>query len=101
MAVRRRACAHVLLGEQHGDACRGERADELEDLGAITGARPSVGSSSSIRRRLGHQAAADREHLLLAAGQRAGELRLALAQPRKEFVDALDAAASSAGGRAR
>ena len=34
--------------------------------------------------RLGHQAAADREHLLLAAGQRAGALALPFGEPRED-----------------
>ena len=40
----------------------------------IRGARPSDGSSSSSTRGIGHQRAADREHLLLAAGEQAGAL---------------------------
>ena len=40
----------------------------------MAGARPSEGSSNMISSRLAHQAAADRQHLLLAAGQRAGRL---------------------------
>ena len=43
------------------------------------GARPSEGSSNMISSRLAHQAAADGEHLLLAARQRAGGLVRALA----------------------
>ena len=38
--------------------------------------------------RVGHQRAADRQHLLLAAGQRLGALVAALVQPRKQFIDA-------------
>ena len=38
--------------------------------------------------RAGHQRAADREHLLLAAGEQAGALGPALAQDREQLVDA-------------
>ena len=37
--------------------------------------------------RVGDERASDREHLLLAAGQRAGELPAAFRQPGKELVD--------------
>jgi hypothetical protein len=40
--------------------------------------------------RIAHQRAPDCEHLLLAAGERAGKLRVALAQPRKHGVNPLD-----------
>src|SRR5579863_1421159 len=40
--------------------------------------------------RVAHQRAADRQHLLLAAGERAGELRMALAQLWKQLVNPLD-----------
>ncbi len=44
----------------------------------ICGARPSDGSSISSTRGLPHQGAADRQHLLLAAGQMRGDLVLSL-----------------------
>ena len=47
------------------------------------GASPSDGSSRSIRTGVGHQRAADRQHLLLAAAQRARQLRTPLGQDRK------------------
>ena len=40
--------------------------------------------------RRGHQRPADRQHLLLAARQGAGLLRLALAEPREQAVDPLE-----------
>ena len=43
--------------------------------------------------RLGHQRAAHREHLLLAAGHRARLLRLALLQAREQLEDALEVVA--------
>ena len=52
----------------------------------IFGARPNDGSSSSSSLGAEHQRAADRQHLLLAARQRAGLLVAALAEPRKARV---------------
>src|SRR5260370_17980108 len=40
--------------------------------------------------RITHQRAPDREHLLFASRERAGILRVALAQPRKQGVNPLD-----------
>ena len=40
--------------------------------------------------RLGHQRAADRAHLLLAAGQRAGQLLAAVLQARKQAVNPIE-----------
>ena len=40
--------------------------------------------------RIGHQRAADRQHLLLAAGQRHAHVAAALGEPRKQRVDFLD-----------
>src|SRR3546814_4173340 len=42
------------------------------------------------QRRLAHQRAADRQHLLLAAGQGAAALRLALLQPREQLEHHLE-----------
>jgi hypothetical protein len=49
----------------------------------------SFGSPISARR-LGHQRAADREHLLLAAAQRAGDLFFAFFQSRKNSEDVVE-----------
>src|SRR5207244_6514744 len=46
-----------------------------------------------------HESSADGEHLLLAAGQRAGELRAALAEHREEPVDAGEALGALRPGR--
>ena len=54
--------------------------------------------------RLGHQAAADREHLLLAAGQRSGALALPFGKPREDREHAVAVArrgAPTRGGRRR
>ena len=65
-----------------------------------TGARPSEGSSKHDEARLPHQAAGDRQHLLLAAGERAGALPPPLGEPREERQHALERRLG-AGARAR
>ena len=57
----------------------------------ITGASPSVGSSSSSRLRAGAQDAADRQHLLLAAGKLGALAPAPLLQVREQLVDLVDA----------
>ncbi len=54
------------------------------------GARPSDGSSSRSDARLRHQRPADREHLLLAAGERARRLAQPLLQAREQGEDPLE-----------
>ena len=49
----------------------------------MSGASPRLGSSSSSSARLRHQRAAERQHLALAARQRAGELAPALGEARE------------------
>ena len=61
---------------------------------------PIDGSSSSSSFGSRHQRAADREHLLLAAGHRARLLLLALLQPREQLEDAV-AGRSSITSRSR
>ncbi len=56
----------------------------------MSGARPNEGSSSSIKARAQHQRAPDRQHLLLAARQRAGLLPVAFAKAGEIAEDALD-----------
>ncbi len=51
------------------------------------GAKPSDGSSSKSRRGSRHERAAEREHLLLAAGERSGALALALREAWKKSED--------------
>ena len=55
----------------------------------MIGARPSSGSSSSMMRGLSDERAADRQHLLLAAGELVAEIAAPLGEPRKHAVDAL------------
>ena len=54
------------------------------------GARPIDGSSSSSSFGRAISAAADREHLLLAAGERPRLLALALGEAREEVEDAVE-----------
>ena len=60
----------------------------------ISGARPSDGSSSISSFGLRHQRAAQRQHLPLAAGQRAGELVAPLRETRKAPIDVVERRAS-------
>ena len=74
----------VLLDEQDGHALGVDGADDLEHLRRRSPARgPSEGSSSSRRRGRAMSAAADGDHLLLAARERAGQLPPPLAQDRE------------------
>ena len=66
----------------------------------IKGASPNDGSSSSRSFGLSMSARTDREHLLLAAGQRAGLLRATFAQAREIVVHTLEIRRSIAFGRA-
>ena len=59
----------------------------------ISGARPSEGSSSISRRGRAISARPMRQHLALAARQRAGELRAALLQAREDREDLVHARA--------
>ena len=52
-----------------------------------SGARPKEGSSSSSRRGRSISARRDGQHLLLAAGERAGLLVTPLLEPREIVVD--------------
>ena len=61
----------------------------------MTGASPSVISSSRSSLRAGAQDARDRQHLLLAAGQPHAGARAALLQVREHRVDLVDAHAAA------
>jgi hypothetical protein len=56
----------------------------------MIGARPSVASSSMMSRGLAEQRAADRQHLLLAAGQLVAAIRPPLRQAREQLEHAFD-----------
>ena len=59
------------------------RRSAASSSSTMIGARPSSGSSSSSTLRIEHQRAADRQHLLLAAGQLVAEIVAALGEARK------------------
>ena len=63
------------------------------------GARPERRLVEQQQLRPRHQRAADRAHLLLAAGHRAGLLARALLQPREELEDAVEVLADLRRGR--
>src|SRR5207245_10032323 len=75
---------YVLLDEHHGHAAFADRRDDLEDPVDDDGREPERRLVEQEKGRFAHQAAPDRAHLLLAAGERAGQLTLALLQPREE-----------------
>src|SRR6185436_1473920 len=81
---------HVLLDEHDRGAAAVDRLKRLEDQLHRQGREPEARLVQQKKPRAGHEPAADRAHLLLAARQGAGELPLALAQPRKELEDALE-----------
>ena len=56
----------------------------------MIGASPSLGSSQQQKRGVAHQRAGDRQHLLLAARQPAGDPVAQRLQQRKDVVDAPD-----------
>src|SRR6185369_14045652 len=62
--------AGVLLDEEHRDALGGDRADHLEDLLDHEGCEAHARLVEQQEPRPAHEGAADREHLLLAAGER-------------------------------
>ncbi len=65
------------------------------------GARPIEGSSSRSSLGRAISARADRAHLLLAAGQRAGLLRAPLVEPREQLEDPVHVRLRSSRGRVR
>ena len=68
-------------------------ADDVEDLLDQDRRQAHRRLVQQQHARLGHQRAADGEHLLLAAGERAGHLARALLEPREQVEDALEVAA--------
>ena len=66
-----------------------------EDLAHDQRREPEARLVEHQQARRRHQRAAQREHLALAAGQRAGQLRAALGQARKARVDRVAASASA------
>src|SRR6266542_2338281 len=82
--------AQVLLDEEHGDAGRvplGDRAHHLLDEDRREAEARLVEHEEP---RLRHERAPDRAHLLLPAGEAAGDLATPLAQPRERREDLLE-----------
>ena len=75
---------HILLHQQHGDAARVDVADDAEHFPHDRRREAEGRLVEQQQPRLRHQRTADREHLLLAAGERAGRLLELLAQHREE-----------------
>jgi hypothetical protein len=83
----------VLLDEHDGQPfLLVEAADDREDLGDDEGREAERGLVEHDEARLTHQAARDREHLLLAARQRSGRLSPPLGEAREERIGALELA---------
>ncbi len=83
----------VLLDDQHGQAVLPVQGpDRVENLPRDQGGEAERGFVQHQQARAAHQGAADRQHLLLAAGQRAAALGHALLEPRKQREDALQPA---------
>src|SRR5215813_4760640 len=78
---------NVLLDEQDGDALPVERVHDLPDLGHHPRHEPLGGLVEENDLGLQHHRARDRQHLLLAARERAPGLIAALAEDRKALVD--------------
>ena len=80
----------VLLDDQDGRSLRVDVADHLEDLLDQDRGKAHRRLVEEQQLRVGHQGAPDRQHLLLATGQRPAGLARPLAKPREEREDALE-----------
>src|SRR5206468_8296177 len=81
----------VLLDQQDRDALGVDPGDDLEDLVDDLRRQAERGLVEQQEARHRHQRPPDRDHLLLAARERAGELSPALAQDGESGEDALEA----------
>src|SRR5262249_13728917 len=79
--------ACVLLDHEDRQAARVDLPDLVEEAVQNLRRQAERGLVQEEESRPRHQGAGDREHLLLAAGERAGELCLSLAQPREQRED--------------
>ena len=80
----------VLLHEQDGRARGVQLADDVEDLLDQNGREAHGRLVEHEKLGLAHERAAHREHLLLAAGECAGDLTAALLQTREALVNVRD-----------
>ena len=87
----------VLLDQQDGQAFLLQRADRFPQPLDDDRREPFRRLVHDQAIRIGHQRAADRQHLLLAARQRLGALVAALVQAREQRVDALQIPAVAVG----
>ena len=85
--------AGVLLDQQHAGAALVDRPDGTEDVAHDQRREPERGLVEAEQLWFGHHGAAEHEHLLFAARERAGVLAAALLQPREHVEDAVDHAA--------
>ena len=83
--------AGVLLYQQHRHAEIAQRSDHLQDLAHDQRRQAQRRLVEHQQARLGHEGAANRQHLPLAARERERHLRAALLQARKDGKDFLHA----------
>ena len=81
---------HVLLDDQDGEIEVAQIAHELEQQVHIERRQALGRLVEQEDARLRHQRAADRQHLLLAAAERARHLGAALGQHRQQLVDLIE-----------
>src|SRR5262245_32721272 len=86
----------ILLDEQDRLALGLELRDGAPDLSHKLRRQPLRRLVHQEHARIAHQRAADRQHLLFAAGERAGELRVTLLQAGEELEHAIDGPAGCA-----
>ena len=85
-------CAGVLLDQQDRDAKLAQSHHDTEDFTHNQRREAKAWLVEQQEARLGHQRAAERQHLTLAAGQRAGKLIASFGKTRKACVDILQIA---------
>src|SRR5215471_810779 len=90
VARKAKAKMHVLLGDQYGGTGRAELAQKLADPLHDDRRQPFARLIEQEKRRIAHQRAGDRQHLLLAAGQPACNALSQRLQERKDLIDARD-----------
>src|SRR5215470_9028857 len=92
---------HVLVDDQDRLAGRLEPFDAAPDLGAHQRRQPLGRLVEDQQTRVGHERAADRQHLLLASGECAARAALARGELRKQLEHGLDAPGRRAAGSVR
>ena len=89
----------VLLDDEHGDALVVHLLDDLEALLDEDRSEPHRRLVHQQQLRVRHQRAAHRDHLLLAARERSGQLLAPLVDAREELEDALEVLRRAAGAQ--